>query len=1396
MSYVADARPGSSTVARQEIDSQICDWLEHGTSQYFHLIGSPGSGKTTWLQGLVERRKVLSKTGALLAVIAANHFCQWDDASSSSAVGFLRKISQQLAQFDPAYANALVREAERSRNISVKLVQNVWDAPGAIIEGPKIGTINIHGEKPADIIDSLFRLPLREALVDQGPIWLLIVDAPDEPAAPDVADLLLSLGILPSRFRIIIATRANADMARGLSMLGAEACSLSTLEGTAESVTRYLQNEVALAKLDARVELNFGTVDLVRALSARAGENFLVARCALQAVSEGLGPITAAVVADLPDNLSGYYRLFLSRLDRDTKRSWAKEGGPVLGALATARSPLGEADVASLSEISTGIVRQLFTQLRSFIEPVGMKRWRLFHATFAEFLLDEADAEEFWCPAEEQHGRIVRWVLGENDALPDWNGVPEYGVHQILYHVVEANSRDVVRQLDAIISEAYLQKRFQLGATVFELSSDFRRALKAASDRAAVTQTLFFASLLAYWQDRIAADADPSSTILLAALGRVDEAVQVALRQDEAAHADAYDGIRHQEEFASNLIRLGEVDAAIDFARRIEGEARGRVCWAAFNALAVEDPQKALGLRSLEPFDGPLQLWGDAFTALASVPDGLHPALSAASSSEDFARIAEGCARHDLDQALTLASNTDSFTRWLGGEYFRFKGKDGAANVLAAFIVYNPELAADAWQRADQELGQLWPMPYGLLLAGRFAEFAPEMGQAAFERLGLTFGSLSHLLASAWMGSLGGEVLSAELVRALGKASRATESEDEWLSAQFDGVGLRHVLQQLALIEPYRIPRDSRPFQLLEIFGERLLIVLSEEKDVPEKKARGARVLGEIYGWLGDDFISALFRLGTDKWGNESWQRECGEGLAASLARRGVANYIAARNDLSGYAWQQSAVQIASDIIASENPKAILQLIDSIDIRYSATRAQLVGTAAVAMKRSGVGSLDALPPRLSPYIDGAEFRNFLDILKSIAEPSEVGSNLPMEAIAKLAVDAAIRNPKQNGMHAIALVEDLNDGVGIPFEGEIIWAKDLRRKLADALSASDPAAALRLINPFTDTRGFTEFAQAFRGRHPDLAEWHPFAEWTCAAIQRLASSHWPTDLVVGFALALPEDSRHPFLATVVEEGSSTYRHIRARLQAFEQPAKMLELAGMAGAGENPNHNQAIRDSIQVLADRGDPSLFDLLSRVYKQVEPSDGIVKQIGLSWPANDWKTCLAACEDWFGQNMGWDQKHLFLHLIESLLPRAATISPKSTFAIVDQLATTYSRAIDKPHLLRLMIGSIVGGQRPSAEHWSALLSAAKTISESRPLGNALLETLRATRRLDTKERQQATCQTIAALALSSRELVLKNVEAIYWAAIDSAPEVKSALPNIASRLKVLLSTSPNSLAE
>jgi hypothetical protein len=646
-------------------------------------------------------------------------------------------------------------------------------------------------------------------------------------------------------------------------------------------------------------------------------------------------------------------------------------------------------------------------------------------------------------------------------------------------------------------------------------------------------------------------------------------------------------------------------------------------------------------------------------------------------------------------------------------------------------------------------------------------------------------GSLAHWLAVIWLGALGGAELFTHLASRLEGTFFAKPGEDK-LTRFRDRIGLRDLLRQLALIEPVEVPRKSSPFQLLTVFAERLILAMAGDPKRPEAKARGARTLGKLAGWLGDNAMAALFRLGEEKWRQEGWQHECGEGFAAALAHHGVLAYIASRNAYSGYAWGDGATRIAADIIARRNPLDMLALIDSVEVRYFKTRAHLIGTAAVAMKRAGIGLLSALSSRRSRYVDGAQFEDFANVLRSTGMLSGDRSDLPKAAVTKAAIAAAIDSGDLEGLRrAVALVEALPDNPGNPFEGETIWAKDLRQQLADALTAGDPGAALRLMISATSREDFRAFAAGLLHRQSHLHDPEMLADWVLAAVQpkpTWAQADWVMPLAIGFALALEPEARLPFLAALLGEGSPTQAEVLAVLAALDDPIGTLEWVTSGKAEDDYDLELALFNAVPALAARGDETLFERLD----SLGPDEPLMTTIGEHWPIERWESCLSACATWIGTNPRQGGERLLSWMLEALLPRVAVSDPRRAFDAVDRIRSTHP-GVNEPHLLRWMIGSVAGQRNPSAKHWPMLLAAASRIAEPRRRGYALREMLSGAKLLPVDQRRRPTCETIAALALGPRELILNNVEAVVRTAAAADPCVLNTLTGLIDRIRGLL---------
>jgi hypothetical protein len=165
----------------------------------------------------------------------------------------------------------------------------------------------------------------------------------------------------------------------------------------------------------------------------------------------------------------------------------------------------------------------------------------------------------------------------------------------------------------------------------------------------------------------------------------------------------------------------------------------------------------------------------------------------------------------------------------------------------------------------------------------------------------------------------------------------------------------------------------------------------------------------------------------------------------------------------------------------------------------------------------------------------------------------------------------------------------------------------------------------------------------------------------------------------------------------------------------------------------------------------------------------------------------LAACEKWIQTKSDSKAEHFLMSMVEVLLPRVALIEPQQALDSVAQIRSAHPDTIDESLLLRKIIGGLSCQKNPSEEHWRIFIAALSRITESGPLGEALLDMLLASRRLRFDERKRPVCQTIAALAFGPREFVLNNIEAVIWAAIAAEPAIRNELAGLGDRVEQLL---------
>jgi predicted NACHT family NTPase len=170
--------------SREWIFEKINEWLEaKNASQFFVIIGEPGSGKTAIAGRLYQFSAGTTippvnltriKNGFLNGV----HFCSSRDSTWINPRKFSESLTLQLVECFPGYAKALI-EMSGQRQIQLNVQQNVQNAN--TVTALVIQNLNLGNVSPEESFIRLVREPL-EVLYETNPEQqvIILVDGLDE----------------------------------------------------------------------------------------------------------------------------------------------------------------------------------------------------------------------------------------------------------------------------------------------------------------------------------------------------------------------------------------------------------------------------------------------------------------------------------------------------------------------------------------------------------------------------------------------------------------------------------------------------------------------------------------------------------------------------------------------------------------------------------------------------------------------------------------------------------------------------------------------------------------------------------------------------------------------------------------------------------------------------------------------------------------------------------------------------------------------------------------------------------------------------------------------------------------------------------------------------------------
>ncbi|WP_406699466.1 AAA family ATPase [Singulisphaera sp. Ch08] len=411
----------------------LLGWLGRRKERVVLLTGHAGTGKSTVLSWLAGAGSVpvkpdhASQLEHLAAQVGATHFCDAAGGATDPRA-FARNVARQLSDNVPGFGKALRTGLED--RVSITVYQQASSlAEGSRMVGVLLENLNLDKLSGEDSFNRLFRVPL-QTLYNEGydqPL-ILLVDALDEALTytgdVTLVELLGRLADLPEQVRLILTTRPDPRVLKWYP----EAKPINLVADAppdSDDVRDYVYQRLQT--------LNPSDRELLTDRIAQAAQGiFLYARLILDDLLPRHSGTIGLEALRLPPGLPGLYHQFLNReLGRNENR-WYDVFQPLLGVLAVAQGAgLSREQVERVVRQDVELALRVAAQYLSGF-PKGP--FRIFHRSFEEFLLEDAENTDYHIDAASMHRRIV--TSYQRSYRDRWGEIDEYGIQHLLRHLL------------------------------------------------------------------------------------------------------------------------------------------------------------------------------------------------------------------------------------------------------------------------------------------------------------------------------------------------------------------------------------------------------------------------------------------------------------------------------------------------------------------------------------------------------------------------------------------------------------------------------------------------------------------------------------------------------------------------------------------------------------------------------------------------------------------------------------------------------------------------------------------------------------------------------------------------------------------------------------------------
>lgn len=452
-------------------------------SRHMVIVGEPGSGKSTFLAYLATNWN------------CPRHFVRGDNQGGVAGVdarAFLMSIGAQLYQ---RYGADLFPRVPRSTNVVSawtsgrsevvgRWIDELYTLPFLPVAGQHVavsagitsGGSRVVGERISRMVDVTLALdeltllhvavldPVRRLQqIDPGEVVVILVDALDEAVqraatGPGLVDVIPrpADSDLPENLKFLMTSRPGNHLLR-------------FAEGTLLNLDTETGGYRAKQRSDARalIDLRLGRSPYREAVAAwplseraafvselerKSDGNFLYLHYFFEAssITPQWGEAGTGYVV-VPSGLDGIFRTFaVEKIKGDvTLEAWISLYLPLLGVLAVLRDPVDSRLLARFARVDSGAAAFIVAELQPFLDiqhsPDG-DRYRLYHTSFAEYLLDRRRNRDYPLDAKRYHRLIAEsysqeaggsWTEGTWRSAAD-----DYALRNLSVHLRDAGDSD------------------------------------------------------------------------------------------------------------------------------------------------------------------------------------------------------------------------------------------------------------------------------------------------------------------------------------------------------------------------------------------------------------------------------------------------------------------------------------------------------------------------------------------------------------------------------------------------------------------------------------------------------------------------------------------------------------------------------------------------------------------------------------------------------------------------------------------------------------------------------------------------------------------------------------------------------------------------------------------